>query len=71
MRNNIPDKEWVNWRWRSEEDLMLNGAFFIESGTPLDKPPNEQDYIKCQTGNSVGKLTRFTGHLKCKEGEKC
>lgn len=23
--------EWANWNWRSDGDLMLNGAFFVPS----------------------------------------
>ncbi|KAF3509638.1 hypothetical protein F2Q69_00004298 [Brassica cretica] len=27
-----PESEWSHWNWRSEGDLMLNGAFFTLSG---------------------------------------
>lgn len=26
------EAEWRKWRWISEGDLLLNGAFFVESG---------------------------------------
>ncbi|KAL3533559.1 hypothetical protein ACH5RR_007080 [Cinchona calisaya] len=29
---NAPKSEWKNWNWRSEGDLMLYGAFFIQAG---------------------------------------
>ncbi|KAE8707461.1 putative pectate lyase 18 [Hibiscus syriacus] len=27
-----PESDWKNWNWRSEGDLMVNGAFFTASG---------------------------------------
>nr|GEZ27633.1 pectate lyase [Tanacetum cinerariifolium] len=30
---NAGEGEWKNWNWRSEGDLMLNGAYFRESGS--------------------------------------
>ncbi|RVW68964.1 putative pectate lyase P18 [Vitis vinifera] len=30
-----PESEWRHWNWRSEGDLMLNGAFFLQSGQAL------------------------------------
>ncbi|KAG9144187.1 hypothetical protein Leryth_021401 [Lithospermum erythrorhizon] len=27
-----PESAWRNWNWRSEGDLMLNGAYFLRSG---------------------------------------
>ncbi|KAA8533013.1 hypothetical protein F0562_032870 [Nyssa sinensis] len=39
--------EWMNWQWRSEGDLTMNGAFFVESGQPLKKKPfSRLDMIK-------------------------
>lgn len=27
-----PESEWRHWNWRSDGDLMLNGAYFRQSG---------------------------------------
>ncbi|XP_073120924.1 heat shock cognate 70 kDa protein-like [Henckelia pumila] len=27
-----PESQWMHWNWRSEGDLMLNGAYFRQSG---------------------------------------
>ncbi|GAB2289588.1 hypothetical protein Dimus_023897 [Dionaea muscipula] len=32
MRAYAPQSEWKNWLWTSEDVLLLNGAFFVESG---------------------------------------
>ncbi|KAL9232525.1 hypothetical protein vseg_007630 [Gypsophila vaccaria] len=29
------DKDWGDWNWRSEGDIMINGAFFVPSGEGL------------------------------------
>ncbi|PIA62529.1 hypothetical protein AQUCO_00200501v1 [Aquilegia coerulea] len=63
--------DWMRWRWRSEGDLMKNGAFFVESGTPLQKKPYYKDMIKAKPGAYVGRLTRFSGSLTCKPNKPC
>ncbi|KAK4409963.1 putative pectate lyase P18 [Sesamum angolense] len=30
-----PESEWRHWNWRSEGDLMMNGAYFLQSGRGL------------------------------------
>ncbi|KAL7163949.1 hypothetical protein ACSBR2_039956 [Camellia fascicularis] len=63
---------WCKWQWRSEGDLMMNGAFFLESGKPLDeKPFTRQQMIKAKPGSYVTRLTRFAGPLGCKPNKPC
>lgn len=26
------EREWTGWNWRTEGDVMVNGAFFVPSG---------------------------------------
>ncbi|KAB2032925.1 hypothetical protein ES319_D05G412500v1 [Gossypium barbadense] len=72
-RNYAPESEWRNWIWRSEGDRFMNGAFFVTSGPP--SPPHlklkKKDIIKAKPATFVGRLTKFSGTLKCKEGAKC
>lgn len=70
-RNNAPEIEWKHWQWRSENDLFLNGAYFVESGEPLRKNPFDKQFIKSKDGSYVRRLTRFAGHLRCIKGRKC
>ncbi|GAA0167892.1 lyase [Lithospermum erythrorhizon] len=64
--------EWKNWQWRSEGDLMLNGAFFTESGAPLKNSPlTSNTNIQYQPGSFVGVLTKNAGALKCRVNYPC
>ena len=71
VRNYVFDDSWKSWIWRSENDLFLNGAYFVESGVPLVKKPQRRDFIKSKPGTYVRRLTRFSGHLNCRIGIKC
>ncbi|KAM7511378.1 hypothetical protein LguiB_010253 [Lonicera macranthoides] len=71
-RNDATPDEWKKWTWRSEGDLMMNGAFMIESGNP-DWAKGYHDYqlIKPLPATEVGKITKFSGTLSCKKGKAC
>ena len=71
-RNNAPESEWKNWTWRSEGDLMMNGAFMIESGNP-NWSVGYHDYqlLKPAPGTEVTRLTKFTGSLRCRKRKPC
>ncbi|XP_042510765.1 pectate lyase-like [Macadamia integrifolia] len=63
---------WKNWCWRSEGDLMMNGAFFVQSGSPFKKKLfSNKDLIRPKPGTFVTRLTRFAGALNCKIGKPC
>lgn len=69
---NAPESEWKSWTWRSEGDLMMNGAFFVKSGNPSkNRKFNRRDLIKAKPGTFVTRLTRFSGSLNCMPGLKC
>ncbi|KAG5521151.1 hypothetical protein RHGRI_033638 [Rhododendron griersonianum] len=72
-RDYAEESEWRNWEWKSEGDIMLNGAFFVESGTPAyaSKITSRADMLKAKPGSYVSRLTRFTGPLDCKKGLPC
>ncbi|XP_059645371.1 pectate lyase-like [Cornus florida] len=72
MRVAAPESEWRNWQWRSEGDLMMNGAYFVESGAPLkNKPFSRLDMIKAKSGTEVTRLTRNAGALNCYPNSPC
>ncbi|CAA7397239.1 unnamed protein product [Spirodela intermedia] len=60
------------WKWRSEGDLMMNGAFFVQSGQP-GRPSkySNKDMIKAKPGTFVTRLTRFAGALACRVNRGC
>ncbi|KAJ3692264.1 hypothetical protein LUZ60_012614 [Juncus effusus] len=65
--------DWKKWTWRSQGDLLQNGAIFIQSGDPnLKKFKSfKKKFIKAKSGTFVTRLTRFAGALDCKVGQKC
>lgn len=69
-RDYAPESEWRSWNWRSEGDLMENGAFFVESGSPV-KMEHKHDVISAKPGHFVRRLTRFAGFLKCIKNNPC
>lgn len=71
-RDYAPQSEWSKWQWRSEGDMMMNGAFFVQSGQPLNKSRfTRHDMIKFKPGTFVTRLTRYSGALKCTVGRPC
>ncbi|CAL9182075.1 unnamed protein product [Musa hybrid cultivar] len=70
-RDYAPQAVWKDWTWRSEGDLMQNGAFFVESGPPNRMKFNTKDLIKAKPGSFVTRLTRFSGALNCFPGRPC
>nr|CAD1839185.1 unnamed protein product [Ananas comosus var. bracteatus] len=70
-REYTPEEVWRHWTWRSEGDVMQNGAYFIESGPPSKRSFLRSDFLKAKSGKSVGRLTRFSGVLKCQIGKRC
>lgn len=71
-RDYAPESVWKDWTWRSEGDLMMNGAFFVQSGNPSAvKRFSRKDMIKYKSGTFVTRLTRFAGAIKCEVGKPC
>ncbi|WVZ20079.1 hypothetical protein V8G54_007401 [Vigna mungo] len=60
---------WKNWNWRSEGDLFVNGAFFVESGKKVAQPPKTD--VKAQSAQSVATLTKDAGPIKCVLNKAC
>ncbi|KAH7529144.1 hypothetical protein FEM48_Zijuj05G0153300 [Ziziphus jujuba var. spinosa] len=69
-RGYTPESEWKSWNWSSEGDLMVNGAFFVESGSKINNLSNK-DMIPAKPGTSVARLTRFAGALNCAKDKAC
>ncbi|KAK4488461.1 hypothetical protein RD792_004225 [Penstemon davidsonii] len=72
-REYSPESEWKHWTWRSEGDLFLGGAFFVQSGDPLwpSKHPDMYDQITAAPATHVAEMTRFAGSIGCKVGQPC
>ncbi|PKA46817.1 Pectate lyase [Apostasia shenzhenica] len=70
-RDYAPEAVWRSWMWRSEGDLMMNGAFFVESGTQIIRKYSRHELIRAKPGTFVRRLTRYAGTLYCRVGRPC
>lgn len=72
-REYSPESIWNQWTWRSEGDIFLRGAFFVQSGDPqwTSKHPELYDGIEAVPATNVDAITRFAGALRCRVGQPC
>ncbi|KVI09236.1 hypothetical protein Ccrd_012421 [Cynara cardunculus var. scolymus] len=63
--------EWKNWNWRSEGDLMLNGAYFRESGRGSASTYARASSLSGRPSTLVAGMTRAAGALICRKGSHC
>lgn len=66
-----PESEWKKWNWRSEGDLMLNGAFFTPSGAETGSSYAKASSLGAKPSSIVGSITMAAGALSCKKGSRC
>ncbi|GAA0166452.1 hypothetical protein Leryth_018077 [Lithospermum erythrorhizon] len=65
------ESEWKNWNWRSEGDLMLNGAFFTISGAGASSSYAKASSLRSRPSTIINSLTSGAGALSCKKGRRC
>ncbi|KAK8454782.1 hypothetical protein SEVIR_4G032000v4 [Setaria viridis] len=70
-REYTPYSEYKDWVWKSQGDVMMNGAFFNESGGQNERKYDQLDFIPARHGSYVGELTKFAGTLNCRAGKPC
>eukprot|EP00253_Pinus_taeda_P007100 PITA_07100 len=56
------------WNWISSDDLLLNGAFFQQSGSISQTMSTYS--LNPMPGNLVGAITRKAGVLRCRKGRR-
>ncbi|KAL4366370.1 hypothetical protein GQ457_05G010950 [Hibiscus cannabinus] len=66
-----PESEWRSWNWRSEGDLMLNGAFFRQTGAGASSTYARASSLSARPSSLVGSLTATAGALNCRIGSNC
>ncbi|XP_075503038.1 putative pectate lyase 2 [Primulina tabacum] len=63
---------WKNWKWRSTNDVFINGAYFVPSGYGSCSPNySGQQYFAAARGSLVPALTSDAGPLQCRLNVKC
>ncbi|KAL8191899.1 hypothetical protein R6Q57_028630 [Mikania cordata] len=59
------------WNWRSNGDLMLNGAYFTPSGADAGASYAKASSLSAQSSSVVATLTYGAGALSCRRGRQC
>ncbi|XP_024990869.1 probable pectate lyase 18 [Cynara cardunculus var. scolymus] len=62
-RMEAKDDEWKGWNWRSEGDLMVNGAFFVPSGAELSTQYDRASSVPPMSAYLINQLTMHAGAL--------
>ncbi|KAL8529636.1 hypothetical protein ACS0TY_006897 [Phlomoides rotata] len=70
-RDYAPESTWKNWVWKSEGDLMVNGAFFKQSGDLKHKFALGPHMVAPKPGSFAATLSKFSGPLNCILGQPC
>ncbi|KAL4034434.1 hypothetical protein IC575_007572 [Cucumis melo] len=70
-REDAPQSKWKNWNWRSDGDLMLNGAFFVRSGAGASSRYARASSLSAKSSSLVSSITSGAGVLKCRKGSRC
>lgn len=66
------DSGWKTWNWRSEGDLMLNGAFFTASGAGASSTTYDRaSSMAARPPMLVASMTAGAGALGCRKGYPC
>ncbi|XVF03393.1 hypothetical protein REPUB_Repub04eG0257400 [Reevesia pubescens] len=73
-RDYAPPQVWNSWNWRSEGDLMMDGAFFTQSGDPDTSKKYAAagtNLMPAKPAHMVSLLTKHSGTLNCFRGRPC
>ncbi|XP_051127572.1 probable pectate lyase 8 [Andrographis paniculata] len=67
------ESKWKGWNWRSEGDLMLNGAYFVPSGGGGGGASsyNRASSLGAKSSSMVASITSDAGVLTCRRGRPC
>lgn len=63
--------QWKSWNWRSEGDLLLNGAYFTPSGAGASASYARASSLGAKSSSMVGTITSNAGALPCRRGRQC
>lgn len=71
MTKRVTSSEWKQWNWRSEGDLLLNGAYFTPSGAGAAASYARASSLGAKSSSMVGVITSGAGVLSCRRGSQC
>ncbi|PIA34342.1 hypothetical protein AQUCO_03800141v1 [Aquilegia coerulea] len=55
------EKEWNDWNWRTDGDMMVNGAFFVPSGFGLGQQYAKASSVEPKSAGIIDQLTMNAG----------
>lgn len=67
----VTNGKWKQWNWRSDGDLMLNGAYFRASGAGAGASYAKASSLSAKSSSVVPTLTSGAGALFCRRGRQC
>lgn len=56
-------EHWRGWNWRSEGDILVNGAFFVASGEGLELKYEKAYSVEPKSAGLIDQLTMNSGVL--------
>ncbi|XP_057743521.1 probable pectate lyase 12 [Arachis stenosperma] len=62
-RLDVGEGEWIGWNWRSEGDVMVNGAFFVPSGEGAEVKYEKAYSVEPKSADRISLLTMSAGVL--------
>ncbi|KAL4190908.1 hypothetical protein AMTRI_Chr07g26960 [Amborella trichopoda] len=60
-RVDVDERKWSNWNWRTDGDLMVNGAFFVPSGLGSASKYEKAYSVEPKSAAFIDALTRNAG----------
>lgn len=71
-RENAPgDEEWKSWNWRSDGDLLLNGARFVTSGNGTPASFARASSMVARPASLLTSIIPAAGVINCQIGQSC
>lgn len=64
-------EEWKDWNWRSEGDVMQNGAYFRTSGQQTPQSYAKASSLVARPASEIPKIIPTAGVLDCKIDQHC
>ncbi|EPS69783.1 pectate lyase-like protein 3 [Genlisea aurea] len=58
------EEEWREWNWRSEGDIMINGAYFVSSGQEVEQKYEKAYSVDPKSAAYIDQLTLNSGVLR-------
>lgn len=62
-RVDTSEEEWRGWNWRSEGDIMANGAFFVASGQGVEVKYEKAYSVEPKSAAYIDQITLNAGVL--------